>query len=202
MPKILSLDPGEETGYAIIDFADQTMTVLTYGVIPITSPGLGGLLLNVAHWVDKHLPEVDLAAFEDFIPSQRLRTTREAGEVRGVIRYVGELTTPGKVTAYMPQSVRSALGLKDKKAIRAFIQDLLGFKVRGKDHVTDAIAVGMCHAVKLGLWHPNKFAQSGDFSLTRELGGKQTSNNPDELAKLRGAELAAAIKSGKVRIGK
>lgn len=203
MVRILALDPGEETGFAFIDFAEQKMILQDHGVIPVTSPGLGGLLWSVWHWLELKVGDDLLLVFEEFILAPKMRTTKEAAEVRGAIRLFGTINiAAGTMTSYYPQSVRAALGLKNKKEIRAFIQNLLGFKIRGKDHVTDAIAIGMCHAVKLGLWYPNKYAQEGDFSLTRNIGGKQTSSDPDELAKLRGPELAAAIKSGKVRFGK
>ncbi len=203
MAKILALDPGEEVGFAFIDFTEQKMILGDYGVIPVTLPGVGGLLRCVWQWLNSAVALDQFIVFEEFILAPKMRTTKEAAEVRGVIRLFGTTNiAAGTMTSYYPQSVRAALGLKNKKEIRAFIQNLLGFKIRGKDHVTDAIAIGMCHAVKLGLWYPNKHAQEGDFSLTRNIGGKQTSSDPDELAKLRGPELAAAIKSGKVRFGK
>ncbi len=202
--RILGLDSGEETGYAIIDAANGQMSVHTYGVIPITHPGLGGLLKDVWFWLRQY--EECVIVFEEFIISPKLRTTKEAAEVRGVIRlFCSIYGTLQESESYAPATIRSALECKNKAEIRKMIQDdILGYKVRGKDHVTDAMAVALCHAVKLGLWDIPRTKKDRDFSLTRQLGGHQAKSPQtlEAVESMSAAELGEALKAGKIKVGR
>jgi Holliday junction resolvasome RuvABC endonuclease subunit len=200
--RILGLDPGEETGYGCIDVADKVLTVVEYGVIPITKPGLEGLLQNTWAWLNNSAPKwLDAACFEEFIIAPKMRTTKESTEVRAIIRLWATINQIG--VAYYPATVRAQTGCKNKVAIRKWVEDTLGFKVRGKDHVPDALSIAMCHAIKLGLWYPTGLNQP-DFSLTRKLGGKQTKSpqTVEEVAKMSATELGDALKAGKIKVGR
>ncbi|MCE5200825.1 MAG: crossover junction endodeoxyribonuclease RuvC [Armatimonadota bacterium] len=201
--KILGLDPGESTGFALIEVAGEEMNLIDYGEIPVLNPGLDGLLESVWFWLTGGFVDTQIA-FEEFIASQKLRTTRESVEVRGVIRLYCRSYCK-EWAAYYPATVRSQLGVTNKREARDFINKLLGFKLRGRDHVSDALAVALCHALKLGLWTPHIDVSKGaDFSLDRKLGGKQVKNKlaEEDVRSMSSEELRQAMNSGKIKIGR
>lgn len=176
---VLGLDPGEATGYALIKITDDGgFMPAGYGTIPQLKAGIGGLLVSVYDWFDS-VPSFTDLAFEEFICSQRMRTTREAGEVRGVIRLWAERSFPD-YKGYYPATIHSRLACKNKKEVRALVEKLIGFKVKGADHVTDAFAVALVHGIALGALTKLDF-RPADFTLTRKIGGRQTAMpGPDE----------------------
>jgi Holliday junction resolvasome RuvABC endonuclease subunit len=198
---ILALDPGEETGYAKIEIDGlKNLKVTDYGTIPVINPGLDGLLDSVWLWLYRETPpgkqsEITIV-FEDFIPSSRLRTSRESVEVRGVIRLFCTQRCH-YWASYQPATVRAQLSVANKKEARLFVERVLGFKLKGKDHIPDAFAVALCHAIKAGKWIPQ-------IDLSRPLPERRAARNGREVdpSKMTPEELRAAINSGKVRVGK
>jgi Holliday junction resolvasome RuvABC endonuclease subunit len=204
---ILALDPGEETGYAKIEIDGlKDIKVIDYGTIPVINPGIDGLLDSVWLWLHRETPpgkqsEITIV-FEDFIPSSRLRTSREAAEVRGIIRlfciqrYLSHRRS-NHWASYQPATVRAQLSVANKKGARLFVERVLGFKVKGKDHVPDAFAVALCHAIKTGTWIPHI-----DCSQPMPERGAMRNGREIDPSTMMPEELRAAINSGKVRVGK
>ena len=193
--KILALDPGEETGYAIIETEGDNIKTSDYGVIPVIHPGLDGLLFSVWQWLEINHSDCFIV-FEDFIPSMRLKTTKESVEVRGIIRLFCFLYSSKLWASYYPATVRNQLGVKNKAEARKLVEQILGFKVRGKDHVPDAIAVGMAHAIKVGAWiaHIDLSNQEKPSKVQRR--GKDI--NPDNMSN---QEIVEAIQRGDIKVG-
>jgi Holliday junction resolvasome RuvABC endonuclease subunit len=191
--RILALDPGESTGFAYIEIDNGNLLVQSYGEIPITHPGLHGMLCDIHHWLTDQVSDVVL--FEEFIISPRLRTSKESIEARAVIRLFASGWHIGDWAALHPATVRSALGVKNKTEIRRLVESILGFKVRGKDHVTDAIALGMAYAIKQGVWYPTAI-NTGDFSLSDRTGSAKRKTP----AQATDDELREMVKRGEVAV--
>ena len=99
--------------------------------------------------------------FEDWVPMMHLPTRKEAAEVRGVIRCHCEyirVHTHKPWASYQPRQVRAALGLPPgakKPSVRKVVEAAVGHPLPQKQvDATDAIAVGLCHLVRSGLWTP------------------------------------------------
>lgn len=163
MTTILALDPGGVTGFAVvqIDTPDRPLVIRHYGVIPQLSAGRAGLLAGTDRFLKAWLPRVDEIAMEDGIEAYNLRTQSEAWEVRGCIRLAGEQA--GKpVACYHPSTVKSLIcpaGKDRPKATKKQVRD----KTCGIlavtwpipcDHISDALAVAVTHAVKVHHWRP------------------------------------------------
>lgn len=159
--KILALDPGECTGWALIE-VHHGLRALGYGIVPRLHPGISGLVRSTREWLEWAAQVFELrtsdcdVTFEEAIGSYQLKTRREGLEVRGVIREWCATNKPVDSFAYTPQQVRMQLGLPLKGTVksdmRLWVERALGYKPCGPDHVTDAIGVGLCHALKIGAW--------------------------------------------------
>lgn len=198
--RILALDPGEACGFAVIEVSGDTLQVLDYGEIPILHPNLDGMLKDVWNWLRSRSEKNTEVAFEEFIPSQKIKTTREAAEVRGVIRLWTSLCEKPYGT-YSAAKVRGTLGVKNKAEARTLVERLIGMKVRGRNHVADAFAVAICHALHVSTWAPKIDVSGGDFTLNRKLGGKKLPKDVDP-EKMSKTELSEALRSGEIRVGR
>lgn len=159
---ILGLDPGESTGYGLIEVEKTGVRALHYGVIERLRPGVAGLVYSVREWLEWAAPTFGLRnsdcdiAFEDVILSYQSKTRKESLEARGVIREWCATNKPVDSFAYTPLQVRQQLGLPlkgtVKKDMAMWVERALGYKPCGPDHVTDALGVALCHALKIGVW--------------------------------------------------
>ena len=149
---ILGLDPGLKTGYAIVCATPQTadiprsaVRIMGYGIIPIIGEGRKAFVDSVRDWLER--VEYDEAAFSEIVQMPKCPTSHAAIEVQGVIRAWGAV-------GYHPSTIHSQLGTANKADTRQFTKRVLGWQPQGEDHVSDAIAAALCHALKLGVWQP------------------------------------------------
>lgn len=162
MKRILALDPGETSGYGLIE-VERGVRVVTYGIIPRLRPHSAGLVYSVRQWLEWAAPTFNLrgsdcdVAFEEAIQNYKAPTRTEAAEVRGVIREWCAINKPVDSFAYTPTQIRLQLGLPLKGTVksdmRMWVERALGYKPCGPDHVTDALGIALCHALKIGAWH-------------------------------------------------
>ncbi len=160
--RILGLDPGETTGWALIEVTKHTLTALGYGVVWVTRAGPAGLVSCTREWLDWAALTFDLrgsgcdVAYEEMVKTYH-PTRKEAQEVRGVIREWCCHNKPVDSFAYTPEAVRDQLGISNaqgvKERVKTFVSRALGYTPRGPDHVWDAFGVGMAHAIRIGAWH-------------------------------------------------
>lgn len=197
MTRILGLDPGEATGYCLLDFNDgEKLSVVNYGTIPIVSEGRKGMVIGTADWLMRHIEEWNnpIVVLSEIVQMPGRPTSHKAVEIQGVCRLYAEV-------GYNPMSTHSTLKTKKKKDARAFAIAAIGIKLAGaSDHVYDAAAVAMSHAMRMGVWYPIGLGQQLDLPAVAKKSKRQSIEDiePDQLTN---EQVLAGIKNGTIRLG-
>jgi Holliday junction resolvasome RuvABC endonuclease subunit len=198
--RILGLDPGNEVGYALIEVSGDSLQVVDYGTIPTIQPGLDGMLWSIWRWLEENAssPDVQLV-FEDFICSHRIPSSKESHEIRGVIRLFCFLHKKGTWQSLVPATIRSQLGIANKKEAKAWVEAALGFKPGGKDHIPDSFAVAMACAVRQGLWQPSISFRKEAAQIPTKRTTITSKIDPDNLTD---EQLQKGLRDGTIRVGR
>ncbi len=151
--RILGVDPGSRhTGWGVIEQAGTRLTLVDAGAIS-ASPRLPfeerlrriheGLALCIA---DLRPQEV---AVEDIFHALNTRSALQLAHVRGVL-LLAAASAGLPVSPYAPRLVKQAVvghGGADKSQVAWMVTQLLtGAAAGGRQDVTDALAVALCHA--------------------------------------------------------
>jgi crossover junction endodeoxyribonuclease RuvC len=149
---VLGIDPGTaNTGYGVVRGAGSRLRALDEGVIK-TRPGvsleqrLADIHQSVGELLDEHRP--DAMAIEELYFGANVRTAFAVGQARGVVLLAaGQRGVPTR--SYTPQQVKGAVcanGRADKAQVARMVTRLLGLAaLPTPDHVSDALAVAVCH---------------------------------------------------------
>jgi crossover junction endodeoxyribonuclease RuvC len=149
---VLGIDPGTaNTGYGVVRGAGSRLRALDEGVIK-TRPGvsleqrLADIHQTVGELLDEHRP--DAMAIEELYFGANVRTAFAVGQARGVVLLAaGQRGVPTR--SYTPQQVKGAVcanGRADKAQVARMVARLLGLAaLPTPDHVSDALAVAVCH---------------------------------------------------------
>lgn len=149
--RLVALDPGITTGFAIIEYSDPSLPrLVSYGEIPVLGQGIDALLDSTWIWLHTHALDADELAIEGPLSVYSVRTLVELHEVRGVIReWANWSGVP--YAAYHPATIKAAVTGKAsaKKALVAKPMKLL-FNVErfSSDHASDATAIAVTHLIK------------------------------------------------------
>ena len=150
--RILGIDPGTaRTGYAVIECAGSTTTLLEAGLL--TTPAgdeagkrLASLRVQIGNVISMMKP--DVAAIEKLYFQNNVTTAMSVAEARGILLAAcaeAGLTTGEYTPLQVKQSVTS-YGGADKRQVATMVTKILGLKAAPKpDDVTDAIAIALCH---------------------------------------------------------
>jgi crossover junction endodeoxyribonuclease RuvC len=149
---VLGIDPGTaNTGYGIVRGVGSRLRAVEEGLIQ-TRPGvplerrLADIHQRVGELLDEHQPEA--MAIEELYFGVNVRTAFAVGQARGVILLAaGQRGVPTQ--SYTPQQVKGAVcanGRADKAQVARMVTRLLGLSAPPTpDHVSDALAVAVCH---------------------------------------------------------
>jgi crossover junction endodeoxyribonuclease RuvC len=149
---VLGIDPGTaNTGYGIVRGVGSRLRAIDEGVIQ-TRPGvplerrLADIHQRVGELLDAHRPEA--MAIEELYFGANVRTAFAVGQARGVVLLAaGQRGVPTR--SYTPQQVKGAVcanGRADKAQVARMVTRLLGLAAPpSPDHVSDALAVAVCH---------------------------------------------------------
>ncbi|HXD63221.1 MAG TPA: crossover junction endodeoxyribonuclease RuvC [Solirubrobacteraceae bacterium] len=149
---VLGIDPGTaSTGYGVVRGVGSRLHAVDEGMIQ-TRPGvplerrLADIHQRVGELLDEHRPEA--LAIEELYFGVNVRTAFAVGQARGVILLAaGQRGVPTR--SYTPQQVKGAVcanGRADKVQVARMVTRLLGLAAAPTpDHVTDALAVAVCH---------------------------------------------------------
>lgn len=150
---ILGVDPGTTgMGYALLDPAGETGTLVACGLVPAPREGTAAeRLLAIATALDALIAEhrPSSLALERLYFNRNARTAMLVAEARGVALLCGaraRLT----VAEYTPQEVKRSVtgsGSADKKQVQRMLPLLLSLDAPiAGDNVADAVAIALTHA--------------------------------------------------------
>ena len=150
--RVLGIDPSlQSTGFGVIEYSDNSYSVLEYGVI---KPSRQLLLLHKINMIRNRLEEIirthepEEVAIENPFYAQNVKTAITLGQVRGaVLIAVASQNCP--LHEYSALEIKKAVtgyGRADKDQVIAMIKillDLQGEEI-GSD-AADALATAFCH---------------------------------------------------------
>lgn len=151
--RILGIDPGFAiVGYSIIDYIGNKFTLIDSGAV-ITKAGMDFPLRltkiydELTEVIQKYKP--DVVSVEELFFNQNTKTAINVAQARGVVLIVG--CKAGIPTyEYTPLQVKQAVvgyGRADKKQVQQMVKAILKVdEIPKLDDITDAMAVGICHA--------------------------------------------------------
>ncbi len=150
---ILGIDPGiADTGYGVIDTANNTTRMITYGSIK-TKAGMPlpqrlellyqELQTIIATYTPEHI------AVEELFFAKNTKTALTVSQARGVILLLAQ-QSHAIVREFTPLQIKQALtgyGRADKNQIQQMVKMLLKLKeVPKPDDAADALAIALCAA--------------------------------------------------------
>lgn len=152
---VLGIDPGSHaTGYGVVS-TEPVARMLAGGVIRTEkADSLPERLLRIHQGVAAVLQDqaVDAMAVENLFNAKNARSSLILGHARGVILLAG--AEAGLIVAeYAPREIKQALtgnGAAAKEQVRSMVMRLLGLKVEPPLDMSDALAVALAHAGRLG----------------------------------------------------
>jgi crossover junction endodeoxyribonuclease RuvC len=150
--RVLGIDPSvQSTGFGVIEYSDNSYSVLEYGVI---KPSRQLLLLHKINMVRNRLEEIicthkpEEVAIENPFYAQNVKTAITLGQVRGAV-LVAVASQNCPLHEYSALEIKKAVtgyGRADKDQVIAMIKillDLQGEEI-GSD-AADALAAAFCH---------------------------------------------------------
>lgn len=150
--RVLGIDPSlQSTGFGVIEYSDNSYSVLEYGVI---KPSRQLLLLHKINMIRNRLEEIirthepEEVAIENPFYAQNVKTAITLGQVRGAV-LVAVASQNCPLQEYSALEIKKAVtgyGRADKDQVIAMIKillDLPGEEI-GSD-AADALAAAFCH---------------------------------------------------------
>lgn len=156
--RILGIDPGKTTGYAIIDADADGWTLVARGEWTPYGDCRGEQLCVLVSAMIDALHGADVAAMEELL-AYRQATADEKVEAQAVAKMTCWERSVELVT-YAPVTVRSVIcrdGQADDKTIKQTLRFLARAPKTAKrgegwsDHQYDALAVALCHLARSGM---------------------------------------------------
>jgi len=161
---IFGVDPGTIlTGYGIVNSKGNKIAYLKSGIIKpnpksILSSKLKHIYFALDGEVRKYKP--DVFCIETAFYGKNVQSAMKIGYVRGVAMLVASLNEILCVE-YSPREIKKAVvgkGSASKEQVQYMIKNLLNFeREKIKFDETDALAVSVCHSIKI-----NSFSNSKD----------------------------------------
>lgn len=154
--RVIGIDPGLiATGYGIIDISPtQQLDCCAAGVIRPNNKDLAVRLLHIHQKITDLLREFapEALAMEDLYTTySHPKTAILMGHARGVI-FLAASQFAIPVTNYAPTEVKCAVtnhGRASKEQVQRMVQRLLRLpELPTPDHVSDALALGICHGYR------------------------------------------------------
>jgi crossover junction endodeoxyribonuclease RuvC len=150
--RVLGIDPSvQSTGFGIIEFSNNSYSVLEYGAI---KPSRQLLFLNKINMIRNRLEEIirihepEEVAIENPFFAQNVKTAITLGQVRGAV-LVAVASQNCPLYEYSALEIKKAVtgyGRADKAQVKTMIKTLLNIQETdlGTD-AADALAAAFCH---------------------------------------------------------
>jgi len=150
--RVLGIDPSlQSTGFGIIEFSNNTYTVLSCGTI---KPSRSQLLHHKINKIKLRLEELiknyepEEVAIENPFFARNIKTAITLGQVRGAA-LVAVASHNCRLFEYSPLEIKKAVtgyGQADKNQVRIMIKTLLNIKDENLEtDASDALATAFCH---------------------------------------------------------
>ena len=150
--RVLGIDPSvKSTGFGIIEYSNDTYTVLNCGVI---KPSRRKLFHHKINEIKSRLEDLiatfepDEVAIENPFYARNIKTAITLGQVRGAA-LVAVASHNCALYEYSPLEIKKALtgyGQADKNQVRMMVQILLNIKDKKLEtDASDALATAYCH---------------------------------------------------------
>ncbi len=152
--RIIGIDPGlVNTGYGIIDVNGRTHVAVEGGISKTKASDalefrLAAIYDDICEVIEEHRPNV--MAVEDLhVRYRNVKTAIIMGHARGVaVLAAGKAGIP--VFHYQPTRAKTIVtgsGRADKEQVQRAVAVHLGLPGVGDEHVADAFAIAICHAM-------------------------------------------------------
>ena len=150
--RVLGIDPSvQSTGFGIIEYSDNSYSVVKYGAI---KPSRRLLFHHKINMIRNHLEEIiqiykpTEVAIENPFSAQNIKTAITLGQVRGSV-LVAVASHDCELYEYSPLEIKKAVtgyGQADKDQVKTMIKTLLQIQPTdlGTD-ASDALAAAYCH---------------------------------------------------------
>jgi crossover junction endodeoxyribonuclease RuvC len=150
--RVLGIDPSiQSTGFGIIEYSNNTYTVINCGVI---KPSRRKLFHHKINEIKSRLDELiaeyepDEVAIENPFYARNIKTAITLGQVRGAT-LVAIASHNCSLFEYSPLEIKKAVtgyGQADKNQVRVMVQTLLNINdKRLETDASDALAAAYCH---------------------------------------------------------
>jgi len=150
--RVLGIDPSiQSTGFGIIEYSDNTYSVLSSGVI---KPSRKKLFHHKINEIRSRLEalirdyEPEEVAIENPFYAQNIKTAIALGQVRGAT-LVAVASHDCSLHEYSPLEIKKAVtgyGQADKNQVREMVKILLDIKAEKLEtDASDALAAAICH---------------------------------------------------------
>ena len=150
--RVLGIDPSiQSTGYGVIEYQEDSYTVLSYGVI---KPSRRLLFHQKINEIKTHLEnlietyEPDDVAIENPFYAQNIKTALTLGQVRGAT-LVAVASHNCSLYEYSALEIKKAVtgyGQADKNQVKTMIKTLLNIAdEKLSTDASDALAAALCH---------------------------------------------------------
>jgi crossover junction endodeoxyribonuclease RuvC len=150
--RVLGIDPSvQSTGFGIIEYSNNTYTVLSHGVIKPSRQQLfhhkiNEIRLRLEELIKEYRPEE--VAIENPFYARNIRTAITLGQVRGAA-LVAVATHDCSLHDYSPLEVKKAVtgyGQAEKDQVRTMVKMLLNIQdEKLETDASDALATALCH---------------------------------------------------------
>lgn len=150
--KALGIDPSvQSTGFGIIEYTENSFSVLSYGVI---KPSRRILFYQKINEIRNQIEEIirvykpDEVAIENPFYAQNIKTALTLGQVRGAV-LIAIASHNCALYEYSPLEIKLAVtgyGRADKNQVKMMIKTLLDIQdEKLNDDASDALAAAYCH---------------------------------------------------------
>ncbi|MDH3494671.1 MAG: crossover junction endodeoxyribonuclease RuvC [Acidobacteriota bacterium] len=150
--RILGIDPGSATlGWGVIEKHGVNCRGIAYGTVKSSprdrfSKRLAKIHEGLTEVVTKFRPHV--IAIEEAFYAQNVKVAMKLGQVRGVVRLLGEQTGL-QIAEYSPRLVKKTVagyGNAEKHQVQEMVKILLNLEHIPEPHdAADALALAICH---------------------------------------------------------
>jgi crossover junction endodeoxyribonuclease RuvC len=172
--RVIGIDPGSVVcGYGVVDAKGNSFSLVEYGVIraKIQSEDFNGRLRILNEAVDKVIKRTspDISAFETLFFAKNVQSLVKLSHARAVtLLSASQNDIP--IFEYSPNEIKKSVtgkGKASKEQVQFMVKKILNIKETPEFYdSTDALAIAICHCMKLG--NSNKKGSSSWAQFIKE----------------------------------